>query len=70
MSSQEGATEGQKKPVKVTCPTCGREADFFAEPVGPFCSIRCKMADLNRWFNEDYTISSPLPPDGADEDGG
>lgn len=47
----------------VACPTCGREARFFDEPVGPFCSARCKLADLGRWLAEDYVISEPLRPD-------
>jgi hypothetical protein len=34
----------------------------------PFCSERCKLADLGRWLNEDYRIpdteSAPeTPPD-------
>jgi uncharacterized protein len=27
----------------------------------PFCSERCKMADLGRWLSEDYRV----PDDGA-----
>lgn len=27
----------------------------------PFCSERCKAADLSKWLNEEYTISAPLP---------
>ena len=27
----------------------------------PFCSARCKAADLSKWLNEEYTISAPLP---------
>ena len=29
----------------------------------PFCSERCKMADLGRWLGEEYRISEPLRPD-------
>jgi endogenous inhibitor of DNA gyrase (YacG/DUF329 family) len=32
-------------------------ADF---PPRPFCSPRCKLADLNNWLSESYRISSPL----------
>ena len=46
----------------VKCPICGKQADFFAEPVGPFCSDRCKMIDLGHWLNEDYRVSEPLTP--------
>lgn len=47
----------------VKCPICGREADFFADPLGPFCSVRCKMVDLGKWLGEEYKISEPLRPD-------
>ena len=35
-------------------------------PYFPFCSERCKLLDLNRWLNEDYRISVPLPSVGFD----
>lgn len=47
----------------VPCPICQQPAVFFAEPVGPFCSNRCKMVDLGKWLNEEYIISEPLRPD-------
>jgi endogenous inhibitor of DNA gyrase (YacG/DUF329 family) len=40
----------------------------------PFCSARCKLADLGRWLNEDYRIpdrepdTPPDPPYGRDAD--
>ena len=51
------------KPAIVKCATCGRDADFFAEPCGPFCSMRCKLVDLGKWLNEEHKISEPLRPD-------
>jgi len=51
------------KNTHVKCPTCGKENDFNADPLGPFCSTRCKMIDLGKWFNEEYRISEPLRPD-------
>jgi endogenous inhibitor of DNA gyrase (YacG/DUF329 family) len=51
------------KNTLVKCPTCGQENDFNADPLGPFCSARCKMIDLGKWFNEEYRISEPLRPD-------
>jgi endogenous inhibitor of DNA gyrase (YacG/DUF329 family) len=55
--------------VKRCCPICGKKvvkpaedkkqtaktADFF-----PFCSERCKLVDLNAWFESEYVISNPL----------
>lgn len=29
-------------------------------PYRPFCSYRCKMVDLHKWFDEQYRISEPL----------
>lgn len=51
----------------ITCPICKTENDFFAEPVGPFCSNRCKMIDLGQWLGEDYRISEPLRADHLDD---
>ncbi len=47
----------------IKCPTCGASVDYFADPLGPFCSSRCKMVDLGRWLGEEYRISEPLRAD-------
>jgi endogenous inhibitor of DNA gyrase (YacG/DUF329 family) len=44
------------------CPICGKPA---AEAARPFCSLRCKDTDLNRWLSGAYVI--PAADDG-DED--
>ena len=55
--------------VEKYCPICGKKvvkpakdtkqtaktADFF-----PFCSERCKLIDLNAWFESKYVISNRL----------
>jgi len=46
--------------MRVRCQNC--EAEVVAEsaraaPYYPFCSDRCRMADLDRWFTEDYRVS-------------
>jgi endogenous inhibitor of DNA gyrase (YacG/DUF329 family) len=46
----------------VKCPTCKRQGDWFAGKYGPFCSRRCKLVDLGKWFNEEHQISEPLRP--------
>lgn len=48
---------------QINCPICGKRNDFFADPLGPFCSTRCKMVDLGKWLGEDYRISEPLRPE-------
>jgi len=52
------------KPLpQVKCPTCKKEGDWFSGPHGPFCSRRCQLIDLGKWFNQDHCISQPLHPD-------
>lgn len=42
-----------------TCAICDKplapESDLF-----PFCSKRCKLVDLNRWFGGEYAVVSKL----------
>jgi len=39
------------------CPTCRKPADTSNNnPYRPFCSERCKLADLGRWLTEDYRL--------------
>ena len=42
-----------------SCPICGKRFVIDAEqpkPPVPFCSMRCRDVDLNRWFSEDYSV--------------
>ena len=41
---------------QIKCPICGKPVEFFAEPLGPFCSDRCKMIDLGAWASESYRV--------------
>ena len=66
-----------------TCPTCKRPLPTArAVELGPFCSRRCKLADLGNWLDGRYVVAdkSPFseeelgqmpgaPNDGQDEDG-
>ena len=53
----------------MTCPTCKRRIEGTTanvdsrNPYRPFCSQRCRAADLGSWLNESYRI-----PDGSDDD--
>lgn len=44
----------------VRCPQCGQRGTWFASKWGPFCSERCRLVDLGRWFNEEHRLSRPL----------
>ena len=50
-----------ERPTK--CPTCKKSGDWFAGQYGPFCSERCKLIDLGKWFNAEHAISEPLRPE-------
>ena len=44
---------------KRRCPTCKKELDAkINQALLPFCSKKCKMADLGKWFFEEYSIPS------------
>lgn len=46
--------------LRVRCPTCRKDGPWFDSAYGPFCSKRCKMVDLGKWFGEEHAISEPL----------
>lgn len=58
-----------KAPGSVKCPTCKKVGRWFDGAYGPFCSPRCKLVDLGKWFSEEHAISEPLPPDNLLERG-
>jgi endogenous inhibitor of DNA gyrase (YacG/DUF329 family) len=49
--------------LQVACPTCQARGAWFSQPYGPFCSKRCKLVDLGRWFTGENAISEPLRPE-------
>ena len=48
------------------CPSCQRPTDAFG-PLWPFCSARCRSADLGRWLAGQYQISRPIEERDLDE---
>jgi endogenous inhibitor of DNA gyrase (YacG/DUF329 family) len=49
---------------QVPCPRCGQAAPFSPENKWrPFCSERCKMADLGRWLTGSYSVPDEPPPE-------
>jgi tRNA threonylcarbamoyladenosine biosynthesis protein TsaE len=49
-----------------TCRSCGRAIDASIETF-PFCSMRCRQADLGAWFSEKYRISRDVTERDLDE---
>ena len=59
----------------MTCPICDAPASRSSDnPHRPFCSKRCKLVDLSKWFGGEYSIAgSPAildhgVPELADDD--
>ena len=49
-----------------SCPSCGRALPPRRENgTWPFCSDRCRLADLGRWVGESYRIPGERAGDGA-----
>ncbi len=45
--------------MRFSCPGCGVEtvvSRLEEAPDFPFCSPRCRMADLDRWFTGEYRV--------------
>ncbi|MFO7899055.1 MAG: DNA gyrase inhibitor YacG [Planctomycetota bacterium] len=48
---------------RTVCPVCKQPvepADLAADENFPFCSRRCKLIDLGKWFDGDYGFSTPI----------
>jgi len=50
-----------KETTFISCPQCGETTEWSNEnQYKPFCSQRCKLVDLNGWFNEENIISEEI----------
>jgi len=48
------------------CPTCKQPvAERAVNPAFPFCSERCRLLDLGKWFDGQYRIPGDRAGDGA-----
>ncbi len=50
---------GVRSTVERSCPSCKKTVELES-PSFPFCSKRCRLVDLNRWFDGDYSIDRPM----------
>ena len=50
------------------CPMCERLFDPEESPALPFCSTRCRLADLNRWLKEGYGLPYERPEDDENQE--
>jgi endogenous inhibitor of DNA gyrase (YacG/DUF329 family) len=56
--------------MRIVCPICKTVLENAPDdhPVRPFCSQRCKSADLYNWLSGEYRISTPLDPGEVGDD--
>lgn len=54
------------KELKVKCPECSKEFNYYSSEYRPFCSEKCKMVDLGMWLTENYTVASTEPLSESD----
>lgn len=48
------------------CPTCRQPVgERSVNPVFPFCSERCRLLDLGRWFEGEFRIPGERAGDGG-----
>ncbi len=47
-----------------SCPICSKPS---AAATAPFCSVRCRQVDLNRWFTGAYAVPA-VELDDVDEE--
>jgi endogenous inhibitor of DNA gyrase (YacG/DUF329 family) len=45
-----------KKEIKVKCPQCSKEFNYYDSEFRPFCCTKCQQIDLGHWFKESYTV--------------
>jgi endogenous inhibitor of DNA gyrase (YacG/DUF329 family) len=56
-----------KKINRLICPVCKESIMKEGNTYFPFCSPRCKDADLYHWLTGKYVISSPLKVEDEEE---
>lgn len=52
------------KLLTVRCPRCRKRTEWRDNPHRPFCSEKCRLIDLGRWAEGEYSI----PGDKAREE--
>ncbi len=51
----------------VRCPACGGDSVYaLTNPFRPFCSERCRLADLGAWASEGYRVGTTPADDDED----
>ena len=62
----EPERKSSKPATETRCRTC-REPVDVENAHAPFCSERCRLADLGKWFSGEYRISREMKVEDLDE---
>ena len=58
-----------RAPLQVPCPTCKRPSLYSAANVWrPFCSERCRRADLGAWASEQFRVVAPTSAESPEDE--
>jgi endogenous inhibitor of DNA gyrase (YacG/DUF329 family) len=49
----------------IRCPLCGRATSWQDNPHRPFCSERCRLADLEGWLKGRYVVAGQPEEDAT-----
>jgi len=66
MGDEAKSDAGLKRGGGASCPTCGETVEPGSKST-PFCSERCRLADLNKWMSGEYRISREMKETDLDE---
>jgi endogenous inhibitor of DNA gyrase (YacG/DUF329 family) len=44
------------KSIKVKCPQCQKEFEYYSSTFRPFCGEQCRLIDLGQWLNGSYAV--------------
>jgi len=57
-ASEREALPADRLARQVRCPTCHQSFVYGESKFRPFCSERCRLVDLGRWFKEEYKVAA------------
>jgi hypothetical protein len=69
MSPNSNPSRDRSRRQFVKCPSCGKKVEYTGSSEGtsfPFCSERCQMVDLDKWFDGEYVLSRDMDVDDLD----
>jgi uncharacterized protein len=60
---EKTSPDPKAREIRTLCPVCRKTVvvnDLKADKRFPFCSDQCKLVDLGKWFDGEYSLEAPL----------